>query len=168
MTTTPSDAGRAAAPEQSGAEGELRRLSSEGTVWWRSIFPTVFTVGVGIAAMGIIMEWWGRSPSTGVKIMLGLAWMAGSILFALFGRSLHDVWLAGDRLIVNGANGRAEIHLEDMGPEDQVHQDPSSTGPAPGLLHPVSPPTQPPGALLRAPGHRRDQGAEAEVGRRHW
>jgi hypothetical protein len=91
-----------------------KRLSSEGTVWWRDIFPPLWTVAVGIGMLGIWLEWWGHAVPLGLKIMGGVVWAGTSVLLALRGRSLHDVWLDGDRLYVSKGGPPREIHLRDV------------------------------------------------------
>jgi hypothetical protein len=108
--------------DESGREGDMHptteiqgmRLSSGSTVWWRDIFPTVYSIGVGIATVGMWMEWWGRPGELGAKIAVTAIWAGSSVLFALLTRALHDVWLTDDRLIVHGAKGRFEVRFEDI------------------------------------------------------
>ena len=91
-----------------------RRLSSTGTVWWRDIFPRVWTLGVGIGMAGIWLEWWGDPAPLGLKLAGAALWAGTSVLFSLFGRTLHDVWLKDDRLIVSRGGRRTEIPLRDI------------------------------------------------------
>jgi len=107
---------RPGAPRDPRSEEEPggRRLSSEGTVWWRSIFPRVWTLGVGIGMMGIWLEWWGHPAPMGLKVVGGVLWAGTSILFFLFGSTLHDVWLEDDRLVVSRGGRRLEIPLQDI------------------------------------------------------
>ena len=64
--------------------------------------------------MGVWAGWWGRPEELGLKLFLLAAWAGTSILFAFFGRSLHDVWLGEDRLVVSGKDGMREIPLRDI------------------------------------------------------
>jgi hypothetical protein len=111
---------RPGAPFEAGEELRSRteigrkKLSSESTVWWRDVFPPVWTVAVGIGMLGIWLEWWGHPVSLGLKIMGGVVWVGTSVLLALRGRSLHDVWLGGDRLYVSKGGPPREILLRDV------------------------------------------------------
>lgn len=99
---------------RSGRQIGERRLSSTSTVWWRDIFPKVWTLGVGIGMLGIWLEWWGQPTPLGLKVLGGALWAGTSLLVSLFGRGLYDVWLEDDRLIVSKGGRRTEIPLRDV------------------------------------------------------
>jgi hypothetical protein len=91
-----------------------KKLSSESTVWWRDVFPPVWTVAVGIGMLGIWLEWWGSPTPLRLKIMGAVVWAVTSVLFALRGRLLHEVWLGKDRLYVSKGGPPREILLRDV------------------------------------------------------
>lgn len=84
------------------------------TVWWRNVFPSAWTLGIGTGAIGIWLGLWGQGTSMAVKILLGGIWAGSSLLVSLLGRSLHDVWLWQDRLIVSRGDRIVEIPLKEI------------------------------------------------------
>ena len=74
----------------------------------------MWTLGVGFGMMGIWMEWWGDPAPMRLKL-LGLAlWAGTSVLLSLFGRTLCDVWLEEDRLVVSRGARRREVPLAEI------------------------------------------------------
>jgi len=93
---------------------ERMKLSSEGTVWWRNVFPPIWTTGVGIGMIGLWLEWWGEATPSELKVIGMGIWAVTSFLITLFGRSLYDVWLENDRLVVSRDGRDVAIPLADI------------------------------------------------------
>jgi hypothetical protein len=64
--------------------------------------------------LGIWMEWWGDPAPMKLKL-LGLAlWAGSSALFFLFGRTLCDVWLEADHLLISRGGRPEKVRLEEI------------------------------------------------------
>jgi len=114
MSSHPRHPRSSGVPSRTGDKEGAQRLSSTGTVWWRDIFPRVWTVGVGMGMIGLWMGWWGHPGPREVMALAAVLWAGTSILVTLFGRSLYDVWLDGHRLIVSKDGRTVEIPLQDI------------------------------------------------------
>jgi hypothetical protein len=87
------------------------RLSSQGTLFYRSFYPFV-TVSFSFAAV-LPMAWGGwttRDPMT-LALIAFVPLFSVVVYFAWRGRRLCDVWLAGDALDVTGPHGTTHIPL---------------------------------------------------------
>jgi hypothetical protein len=87
------------------------RLSSQGTLFYRSIAP-VFVCVIAVAGLGIMgLGAWGARDPNGLAIIAFVPLYGVVVYMTWRGRSLHDVWLVGDGLDVSGRKGTVRIPL---------------------------------------------------------
>jgi len=90
------------------------QLSSSSTVFWRDVFPQIWTLGVGAGMAGIWFDAYGHSTSPELKILGGLMWFGTSLLMRLWSRSLKQVWLGENGLRVSDGETERLIPLTDV------------------------------------------------------
>ena len=97
---------------QSGRALAEKRLSSEATTFWKDFFPNIWTIGVGAGMVGVWLNLLGEPTSIEIKVLGGMIWVGTSILFNMMSRTLHEVWLRGDQLVVSVGGRKVPIPLD--------------------------------------------------------
>ena len=92
----------------------LERISSASTGFWKHVFPPIWTLGVGVGMLGLWFEWFGNPATTSLKLVGVALWAGTSILFRLGTRTLREVWLAGEELVVSLEGSKVRIPLTDV------------------------------------------------------
>ncbi len=80
---------------------EIERLTDGSTYYWSRVFPTLWTILVGVIVALLWLDAFNDAAITlTVKTSATVIWaVLSTLFFRLFGR-LQDVWLDGDDLLV--------------------------------------------------------------------
>lgn len=94
---------------------EPERLTDGTTTYWSRIFPTAWSVLMGVVVVLIWMDALGEGPAPdAVKVVATTLWGGLSALFFKMFGGLREVWLAGDDLLVGDPRRGARISLRDV------------------------------------------------------
>jgi hypothetical protein len=81
--------------------GEMRRLSTGATTFWKSVFTPTWIAGAGAFTAAVWMDLIGSTPNTvPMRIAVLLAWVAFSSFLLWWGRRMTHVWLDGDEIVL--------------------------------------------------------------------
>jgi hypothetical protein len=90
-------------------------LSSDATTFWRRIFPTAWTLGMGVVAVAAWLDLIGDAPAPDlVKVVILGGWAAFSALFFRWLGSLQHVWRTGNELVVGDRERGVRVSLTEI------------------------------------------------------
>ncbi|MEJ2205010.1 MAG: hypothetical protein P8170_12980 [Gemmatimonadota bacterium] len=90
-------------------------LSSEATTFWKRIFPTAWTVGVGALAVAVWLGLIGDPPAPDVvRVVILGGWATFSALFFHWLGRLQHVWRVGNELVVGDRERGVRVNLTEI------------------------------------------------------
>jgi hypothetical protein len=87
-------------PVESKLDLRPEKISSSMTRFLRDLFPPLWTGAFGVVMVGVWFEWFQEPTPQAQKLAVAFLWAVTSILIRLWTRSLREVWVTDQELIV--------------------------------------------------------------------
>jgi len=94
---------------------DIELLSSGATTFWKRVFPTAWTLGVGAITVAAWLDLIGHPPAPELvkgALLAGWALFSG-LFFRWFGRLKH-VWREGDEIVIGDRRKGPRVRLEEL------------------------------------------------------